>query len=417
MASYNSYIAQDLIRVADVLKDEFLPFLNNGINTEADPFLEKIKKGTLTASTGRYGTRIGIGGGFGMSAERQPTPNAVAPLYEDLKYTSKDGYVDIKLSHKDVTLARNNTGALIDTVTDAMDASYEAAKWNVGRMLFGDGTGLLAACTAAVSTSSAELTVGDTSRLIEGLVVDLYAPAASTIGSGNAALQIVSVDHVNKKVLLSSAPGTALSSADASSNYAYIYVQGSKDREITGLAKIFAPASSTATDIGYSIYGVTKSDNAWINPFIVDADHDISDVVITDAIRYATKRNGKIDMVLAGGDAYNAYEYYMRETGLNTNIVEKRRFLSGAAGYDIMFGDRIATLVRSDFVPASEMWCVDTSQFELRQTGWDFVDYQGSPFVLMPDTSVYRALLANYMELICKNPGTCVRITDADAST
>jgi len=30
---------------------------------------------------------------------------------------------------------------------------------------------------------------------------------------------------------------------------------------------------------------------------------------------------------------------------------------------------------------------------------------------------VYRALLANYMELICKNPGTCVRITNADAST
>lgn len=416
MASYNSYIAQDLIRVADVLREEFLPFLNNGINTEADPFLEKIKKGTLTASTGRYGARIGIGGGFGMSQERNPTPNAVAPLYKDLKYTSKDGYVDIKLSHKDVTLARNNTGALIDTVTDAMDASYEAAKWNVGRMLFGDGTGKLAACTAAIATNSAELTVDDTSKLIEGLVVDI-AKTDGTFNSNNVSLQIISVDHVNKKVTLSSNPGTAQSSADASSNYGYLYVQGSKDKEITGLAKIFAPASSTSTDIGYSIYGVLKSGNAWINPFIVDADNDISDVVITDAIRYGTKRNGKIDMVIAGGAAFNAYEYYMRETNLNTNIVEKRRFLSGAAGYDIMFGDRIATLVRSDFVPTNEMWCVDTTQFELRQTGWDFVDYQGSPFVLMPDTSVYRALLANYMELICKNPGTCVRIIKANAST
>ncbi|MBO7089695.1 MAG: hypothetical protein J6W70_07305, partial [Lentisphaeria bacterium] len=189
--------------MADVLKDEFLPFLNNGINTEADPFLEKLKKGTLTASTGRYGARIGIGGGFGMSAERQPTPNAVAPLYEDLKYTSKDGYVDIKLSHKDVMLARNNTGALIDTVTDAMDASYEAAKWNVGRMLFGDGTGLLATVTAASTgtyngVTVTELTVDDTSRLIEGLVIDTYT--STTLD--NSTLQIVSVDHVNKKILL-----------------------------------------------------------------------------------------------------------------------------------------------------------------------------------------------------------------------
>lgn len=44
--------------------------------------------------------------------------------------------------------------------------------------------------------------------------------------------------------------------------------------------------------------------------------------------------------------------------------------------------------------------------------------YQGgSIFDLMPDTSVYRALLANYMELVCKHPGTCIRITNADAST
>lgn len=385
---------------------------------EADPFLEKISKNTLTAKAGKYGTRIGIGGGFGMSEERQPTPNAVAPLYEKLDYTSKDAYVDIKISNKDLVLARSNTAAMLDTVKDALDASFEAAKWNVGRMLFGDGTGLLANATAAVATNSAELTVDDTSRLIEGLVVDLYAPTATTISSGNAALQIISIDHPNKKVLLSSAPGTALSSADASGNYAKIYVQNSRNREITGLAKIFAPASSTATDIGYSIYGVTKSDHAWINPFVVDADHDISDVVITNAVRMAEKRNGQIDMIMCGAGAYEAYEYYMRESGINTSIVEKRHFISGAVGYDVMFGNRVVTLVYNDLVPSSEMWGVDTKQFELRETGWDYAVYQGgSIFNLMPDTSVYRALLYNYMELVCKHPGTCIRITDADAST
>lgn len=383
---------------------------------EADPFLERIRKSELTAAHGIYGARIGIGGGFGMSEERQPTPNAVAPLYNKFQYTSKDGYVDIKISHKDVQLARSNSAALIDTVQDAMDASYDAAKWNVGRMLFGDGTGLLANATAAVATTSDEVTVDDTSRLIEGLVIDLYGPAATTVSTGNGGLQIIGIDHQNKKIKLSSAPGTALGT-DSSGVYAKLYVQNSRNREITGLGKVFAPASSTATDPGYEIYGVTKADHAWVNPFVVDAENDISDVVITDAIRLATKRNGKIDMIMAGGDAYNAYEYYMRESGINTNIVEKRKFLSGAAGYDIMFGDRIATLVRNDFVPADEMWAVDTAQFELRQTGWDFATHQSTIFTLMPDTSVYRALLANYMELVCKNPGTCVRITNADAST
>lgn len=417
MAVYNNYIPQDMIRVEDLLKQEYLPFVNNALNVEADPFLEMIKKEKLSADEIQFGVRIGIGGGFGMSEERQPTPNAVAPLYDKFRAKSKDAYVDLKISEKTFRLGRSNAAIMKDAVTDETEASYDAAKWNVGRMLFGDGTGLLANATAAVATNSNELTVDDTSKLIEGLVIDLYAPTASTISSGNAAIQIISIDHVNKKVLLSQNPGTALSVA-SDGVYAKLYVQNSRNREITGLGKIFAPASSTSTDIGYEIYGITKSNNAVVNPYVVDASHDISDVVITDAIRLGARRQGKIDMVLAGGDAYNAYEYYMRESGINTNIVEKRKFISGAAGYDIMFGDRIATLVRNDFVPADEMWLVDTTKFTLKETGWDFcVQQNGSIFTLMTDTSVYRALLANYLELICNAPGSCVRITNANAST
>jgi hypothetical protein len=58
------------------------------------------------------------------------------------------------------------------------------------------------------------------------------------------------------------------------------------------------------------------------------------------------------------------------------------------------------------------MWGVDTSKFALRETGWDFAAHNGSIFVLREDTSVYRALLANYMELICKTPGGCIELTN-----
>lgn len=380
---------------------------------EADPFLEKIKKSAPEANEMIRGARIGIGGGFGMSSERLPTPNAVAPLYGKFVGELKDAYVDIKISNKTVVVGQSSSAVLTNAVTDAVEASYDAAKWNVGRMVFGDGTGMLANITAAVTTSSAELTVNDTSRLIEGLVVDIYALGGTT--PSTAAVQIISINHQTGKVLLSSNPSAAISSATGGV-YGFLVVQGSYKKEITGLGKIFAPASSTSTDVGYEIYGVPKATTAYVNPYVVDANHDISDVVITDAIRLSTRRNGKIDMVFAGKDAYNAYEYYMRESGINTHIVERRKFLSGAAGYDIMFGDRIATLIRNDFVPAGEMWGVDSTQFELKETGWNFADYKGSIFNLMDDTSVYRALLANYMELLCKNPGTCVRITNADAT-
>ena len=61
-------ITQDLNRIQNILLNEYLPFLNNALNVDPSIFMQKIKKGTLDASMGQFGARIGIGGGFGMSA-------------------------------------------------------------------------------------------------------------------------------------------------------------------------------------------------------------------------------------------------------------------------------------------------------------------------------------------------------------
>lgn len=404
--AYKDYIAQDLINVQNVLRKEYLPFLNNVLNVEPSPFLEKTKKTQLTASSGEYGARIGIGGGFGMSVERGATPSAYAPLYTKLSYTSKDAYNDIKISHKDIMLARDNRGALLNTVQDNMEAAYEASKWNTSRMLFGDGTGVLAKITASASSAATSVTVDDTTRLIEGLVVDIYAPAGTS--PSTAIAQIIAIDHTNKTVTLSKGLTSALSTA-TSDVYGFLTVQGSYNREITGLASIF---DSNVT----SIYGVTKATTPWAVPYSVDVNHDIDDTKITNAIRMAEKRNGKIDMLLCGAKAYEAYEYYMKESSTNVKVVENMEYKGGATGYKIVFGNRTAVVVYEQFVPETKIWGVDTSQFELRQTGWDFAAHETSIWTLLPDTSVYRALLANYMELICKNPGTCIELTNCDAT-
>lgn len=387
-------VAQDLITVENILKEEYLDFVNNNLTVTPSPFLEMIKKDTLTAPTGKFGARTGIGGGFGMSEERANTPSANAPLYNKFDYSSKDAYVDIQISHKDIKLGQSNRAALIDTVKDAMDASYEAANWNVARMLFGDGTGKLAALAAATSTSSDVITVDNTDRLIEGLVIDIYTEAGVL---STASAQIVAIDHETKKVQLSKNPAAQVSSG-------FVVVQNSYNREITGLKSIFDANVA-------NIYGVKKSDNPWVKPYSLDAKQDIDDTKITDAVAFARdKRNTKIDLIMAGPGAFREYEYYMKEGAGNTTIVDKRKFVGGAVGYDVLCGNQLVTIVRERFVPDDKMWGVDTKQFSLRQTGWDFAAHQGSIFTLRPDTSVYRALLANYMELICKTPGGCVEI-------
>ena len=375
---------QDLLNIEKVLIEDVLPFYNNELNISASPFLEKIKKTKLSADEARFGARIGIGGGFGMSQERRATPNANAPIYENFQITSKDAYVDMRVSEKTVRLGRGNPGAMLDAVMDNVQASYDAAKWNVGRMAFGDGTGVLAKITASASNTST-ITVDDTTNLMVGLTVDVYKYSAAgasdgTLDAANSAVQIVSIDHNTKKVTLS-ANVTASTAQTSSNQYGFLTVQNSYNREITGLGAIF---KQTGT-----LYGLDKATNPIIVPRSINAGHDIDDVKLTNAVRWANRVNGvKIDLIMCGDKAFEAYEKYSRSS--NHSVVEKRTFHGGAVGYDIVTGNQMTTIVNEQFVPSTKMWGVDTSTFELRQTDWGYCDYNGSIFVLQPGTSEYR---------------------------
>ena len=79
-------------------------------------------------------------------------------------------------------------------------------------------------------------------------------------------------------------------------------------------------------------------------------------------------------------------------------------------------GNRTVTVINEKLVPSKEAWCVDTSAFLFAHLDFDFCDYGSSGiFQLVPGTSYYRALLASYGNLVCKNPGGCVKIVNCCA--
>ncbi|MBQ8911588.1 MAG: hypothetical protein IJY89_03355 [Clostridia bacterium] len=82
-----------------------------------------------------------------------------------------------------------------------------------------------------------------------------------------------------------------------------------------------------------------------------------------------------------------------------------------------MVGNREVTVINERMIPSKEAWCVDSTAFQFVLLDFDFCSYgQNGIFQLVPGTSYYRALLASYGNLICKNPGGCVKIVNcADA--
>ena len=391
--------AQTLKTFEKALKENYLPVWKNQLGIEPSALLSKVKKVPLKSDKIVATAPVGLSGGFGFSEEGAATPAAGSVPFERFETRAKDMYVNICISAKAVRLTGSG-GAMANALDTEVKAAYETAKWNVGRSLFGNGTGVLANISALTPAGNT-VTVDDVSYLKEGLIVDIYTGSAATALASDAAVpaatkRIVSIDRAGKKVTFD---GNA-----ATYEAGFITIQNSFKREITGLGTIF--------DDGIAkIYGVEKAKSPFLKPYVHDCGEDISDGIITKALRIAKNdKNSNIDMILAGDEAYDHYVDYLRVNNIRVEDMS-HTIQGGFKAIKFIFGNREIDIVNESFVPSTDMWGVDTSCLELHAQEWAFADLQGSGiFNLMEGQSVYRALLANYGDLICTNPGGCIQL-------
>lgn len=387
------------------LKDYYLPAWQNQLYIEPTVMLEKIGHENVMSDKITAAAEIGLSGGFGFGEEGLATPKAGRVMFERFTTRTKDMFVNVVISDKAVKLS-GSSGSMFNLLDTEIKAAYAAAKWNVGRSMFGDGTGKLADVVAQ-SSKSKNVKIKSHKLVKEGLIVDFYTTSGAT--AAQAGLRIVAVDRKADSdgyftITLDKEPSAAIAAG-------FMTVQNSYKREIDGLGAIFDDNIAT-------LYGVTKSANPIIKPTVIDAAHDLADDVITQALSDAHDyKNSNVDVLLAGNKAYTAYVNYLR---LNNYRVETTdgTLKGGFKGIKFLFGNREVEIYNENFVPDNEIWGIETDKWKIYDNGWNFMQLKGGGiFNLMEDTSSYRATLANYGNLICSNPGGCVRITNCDPTT
>ena len=385
--------AQTIAHLSAVLKDAYLPAFRNQITTDPSPFMEKIRKIPLANNVITATAPVGLNGGFAFGAEDGgDAPAAGAQRYAGFKLPAKNMYVNIEISDKTVKLGSSNASAMLNAFDQEVKSAYNAANYNVGRALFGDGTGTLATATASTGV------LNDVSKLREGMLIDVYAKGGSSAKS--AGVRITGIDRNAKKITTS--PAVTWAADD------FITIQKSYNNEISGIGSVMNDALT-------EIYGVKKSENEWIKP-TVKPYTDISDTVLYEGVSDAAKyKNTKLDMLLCGDEAFKAYQLYMREH--NTVLVDKTmKFKGGAVGYGLNVGSQEVVLVNESNVPANEIWGVCTSDWQFHHTDLDFATVDdSSAFERIPGTTRFGALLAMYGNLICENPGGCVKFVKETA--
>jgi len=371
------------------LKTVYLGVVANQLNINANPLLGKIKQSTkdVWGKEVRKLAPYGINGGIGAGAETDALPKAAGNNYVQFVSELKNLYGKIELSDKAIRASENNAGAFVNLLNDEMEGLIKASSFNFGRMLFGDGSGLLATVTTATADGA---TVCDTVKnLIEGMVIDVYA--SGTKVEAKSGVRIKYVDRVNKKIYTETAVTFAVGDK--------IYVQNSKDHEIIGLGKIFSDSAK--------LYGLTRADFPWLAPYIKTSAGEISDGLIQSAVDFLEEVSGSnINYIACSSAVRRAYQEYLGAYRRNIDVA----ILDG--GYKAISYNGIP-LVADRFVADDTMYLLNTDDFTLHQLcDWKWLEGEDGRVIRQNmGFPTYSATLVKYADLICDKPNGQAKIS------
>ena len=315
-------------------------------------------------------------------------PTANGNNYVQLKTTLKNLYGNLEISDKAVRSSANNNGAFIDLLSAEMEGLLNSSKFNLARMLYGDGTGAVATIT---DFASGVATVNSVKNLIEGMVVDTYTSNAKS----NSGLRIKYVDRVNKTVTFTT--NATIAKGDV------MYVQGSKDNEITGIGAIFNNSAN--------IYGLSRSENKWLNPYVSTTAQEISDNVLQTAVDFLEENSGSnVDFISCGAGVRRAYLQYLACYRRNVDVMMLE------SGHKAISFEGIPMIV-DRFVEDDTLYLLDTSKFTLHQLcDWEWIEGEGGNILRQkPGYPAYTATLVKYADLVCDQPNGQAKISGIKA--
>ncbi len=370
----------------NALKSVYLGTVTELLNTRANPLLSKIEQTSadVWGKEIRTAAKFGINGGIGAGDENGALPDAYGNNYLQFVSTLKNLYGQIEISDKAIRASADGRGAFTDLLNAELEGLLNASKFNLGRMLYGDGSGKL--CSIVKDSSSAGYHCDNIRNLIEGMAVDVYTSS----GSKSATARIVYVDRTNNSLKFDKA--VTFTGGET------LYVQGSKDKEITGIGALFD---------GDSIYGVRKSDHPFLTPYSNNVDGPIDEIIIQQAIDALENDAGStVDFIACSQIVKYSFIDYMSSFKRNIDFME----LEG--GFKTLSYNGIP-LVYDRFVPDGTMYLLNTKAFKLHQLcDWRFLETENGKILRQNQGKpTYTATLVKYCDLICSKPNGQARLS------
>ena len=368
------------------LKTMYLDVVANQLNNEVHPFLASVEK-TSQDVVGKLVKKLvpyGVNGGIGAGTESGSLPAVGGNNYLLFETTLKNLYGTIELSDKALRASNNEAGAFVNLLTAEMEGLLSASKFNFARMLYGDGTGLLGT-GLAVSSGGYTFTMNSLKNIMIGQKVDIYVE-----GVYSHTARITNWDYDTKVITFDVACTADMADSTKTTS---LYIQGSKDKEITGLGAIFDNSIT-------SIYGVSKSSYNFLKP-ISKTTLSLTESDIMSVLDDCEEKAGSSpNFICASYDARLSFQGLFANNRLNLDT----QVLNG--GYIAMTFNGIPILAEK-FVDDKTFYFLNSDDFKLEQLGdWQWLENDKGQILKQKEGyPTHTATLVKYAELVCQKPG------------
>lgn len=362
----------------NVLKDVYLGVIADQINTKTNPLFSKIRKSTrnIVGKEVRVVAPIGINGGIMAGSETSDLPDGVDTPYLSFVAPLKNLYGRFEISDKALRCSSTDVNSFVNLLQDGMDSLLKASIFNLSRMIYGDGSGVLATITVASSTT----TVDNTEAIAPGMYVDIYN--GNTLVESN--VYVTNVDKASKKISWNATKTLA-------TGYK-VYLHNSKGNDIVGLKGIVS--NETLYGVNRETYPIMKS-----TTYTATTSDAFDEEYVQKIIDNLEMNGTNVNFINCSYDLKRVYQKYLTLYKKNVEFTT------------LEDGTRVIThfaipIVPTNQIGSGECYFLNTDDFMFYELGdWKWLEDE-SGRVLKQNASkpAYSATLVKYTELLCHKP-------------
>lgn len=338
--------------------------------------------------------KVTLPSSFGGSVGSGSLPTANTKNYLQASITTKSLYGRMTIDRKSMYAAKDNRGAFVKLLTEAIENTVESYMRNLERILFGDGTGALGTMDGTNSGSDPyTVLISDATWNEANWSKGDYV----NVGTGTDLFEVTAINASTKTITLDRISG---SQTIGGSDTDVIYMQGSKDNDPIGLAGTVGVASGTP-------YGINVATETEFASTRIDAGGgDISPQIINQAVLKVHKKCGKYPNLIV-----TSYEQFIKlqnqlEDAKYVKVSPRDESLKMKIGFDaieVIAGGRAIPIVIGRFCKASEMFLLNDDHIELlHQSKLSWFNDDGTVLLRQASSDGYEARYGGYLECFIK---------------